>query len=452
MSMIEGSADTPVAVGIDAAVVANHHIVVRRLEAGRRGEVVDEFSVSPTVAGLDELTKRLASWPGVMAVAEPTSMSWLALSVALGRAGIDLSLLGNRHSARLRSAMAGKNKSDVIDAAVLSHAGEIFGLEPTRIPHDAELAFRRAAQRRGTTIIDANRCWRRVVSQARWAFPEVWDAFEGSRSTGLAVLDRWPHLQALARARTSSIASVVAANTRGVSPVDVDARAEQIRSAARRWVEFWDGHLDLDALASETIELLNDLAVADGRVARATETTRQHWQQIWGDDPILMSVPGMGAVTAPTVRAFLGDGTHLRDVKAAQSYVGLNPSNWSSGQMEAPSRAITKEGPPVLRLAFYQAANVARTHDPQLAEFYQRLMTERGHSHTKATCAVARKLVARTWTIITRGVPYEFRDLQGEPLTRSQAKALARSFAVPAHIRRRSRARSTATHRARLTN
>src|SRR5918996_458493 len=71
----------------------------------------------------------------------------------------------------------------------------------------------------------------------------------------------------------------------------------------------------------------------------------------------------MGLLTAPTVRAFLADGTHLDDAKAAQSFVGLNPSNWSSGQMESPSREITKEGPPVLRLAFYQAANVARTAD-----------------------------------------------------------------------------------------
>jgi hypothetical protein len=44
MTIIEGSA--AVAVGIDAAVVANHYIVVRRPEAGRPGTVVgDEESV-----------------------------------------------------------------------------------------------------------------------------------------------------------------------------------------------------------------------------------------------------------------------------------------------------------------------------------------------------------------------------------------------------------------------
>jgi transposase len=159
----------------------------------------------------------------------------------------------------------------------------------------------------------------------------------------------------------------------------------------------------------------------------------------------------MGPVLAPTVRAFFADGHQFATAKQAQSFVGLNPSNWSSGQMESPSRAITKEGPPVLRLAFYQAGNVARTIDPQLAAFYRRLMTERGQCHTQASCAVARKLVARTWATITSGSPYQLRDVNGDPVPRRIAKLQAAALAVPDDIRRRTRARSAATHRARLT-
>ena len=70
-------------------------------------------------------------------------MTWLPLSIALGDAGVEQSLIGSRHSARLRSALAGKNKSDPIDAAVLSRAGELFELCPARIPAVAELALRR---------------------------------------------------------------------------------------------------------------------------------------------------------------------------------------------------------------------------------------------------------------------------------------------------------------------
>jgi transposase len=54
----------------------------------------------------------------------------------------------------------------------------------------------------------------------------------------------------------------------------------------------------------------------------------------------------MGAVTAPTVRAFFGDGSGFSSAKQAASYVSITPSNWSSGTVTQPSRAITKEGPP----------------------------------------------------------------------------------------------------------
>lgn len=438
-----------VVVGIDAAVTANHRVVVRRPEAGGPGVVVDDFEAGPTIAGLDRLSKRLSAYPGSVAVAEPTSMTWLPLSVALGRSDLSLVLVGNRHSARLRAAMSGKDKSDVIDAEVLSRAPEVFGTEPARIPDAAELALRRTVQRRHKTLVEANRWYRRLLSLARWAFPDLWIAFSGSRATAIAVLTRWPHLESLARARPTSIADVVAANTKGVT--EVGRRAERIRTAARAWTEFWDGHLDLDALGWETAELVADVANAEARLARADAAVAARWESLWGDDPVLMSVPGMGIRTAPVVRAFFGDGTQFPTAKEAQAYVGICPSNWSSGTMTQPSRAITKEGPEELRLAFYLAANAARTVDPQLAWFYRKLMCERGHCHTQATTAVARKLVARTWATLTSGTPYELRDLDENPITRRHAKDLARSLTVPPEVRRRSRASSAAAKRGRLT-
>ena len=58
---IEGSA---VAVGIDAAVVANHHVVVRRAVAGSPDETLEQFTVPPTLPGPSTLTKRLGAYPG----------------------------------------------------------------------------------------------------------------------------------------------------------------------------------------------------------------------------------------------------------------------------------------------------------------------------------------------------------------------------------------------------
>lgn len=439
-----------VAVGIDAAIVADHHVTIRRPEAGGSGEIVDRFRIPSTLVGLDRLTERLAEFPGSVVVCEPTSMTWLSIGVAAERAGCELAMVGTRHSARLRGALVGKQKSDVIDADMLSRAGEFFALDRTTLPGPDQLALRRVIQRRHRLVVAANRTHRRITSLVSWAFPDVWRVCATSRAASFGVLRRWPHLETLSRARVASIAEVIAANTRGVA--DVSQRAERIHTAARAWVEFWDGHLDLDALAWELTEQLADYDHTSGQIRRAEREASRRWEQRWGDDELLISVPGIGPIVAATVRAFFGDGHQFPDAKAAQSYVGLCPSNWSSGTVSQPSRAITKEGPEELRLAFYLAANAARTVDPQLAAFYRKLMVERGHCHAKATCAVARKLIARTWITITTGKRYELRDLDGMPVTRRAARELVTELAVPDKVRSRSRGHATPTRRGRLAS
>lgn len=436
--------------GIDAAVTARHHIAVREIfEDGT--EQLSRFTVDPTLAGLDSLSRRLAALPvPVTAVVEPTSMTWLALTLAVERAGGQMSMVGARHSARLRGAIMGKNKSDVIDSEVLTHAGEIFDPPRLVLASPAQLALRRAVVRRHGAVIDGNRSWRRLMSLARWAFPDVWTAFAGSEATALAVLERWPHLRSLSSARAATLTAVVAAHTRDVG--DTPARAAAIRDAARGWAGFWDGHLDLDALAVDVTEHLADLREARARVERFTAHSRQWWEHLWGDDPLVLSLPGVGPATGPCIRAYLGDGTGFDSAKKAANYVGITPSNWSSGTMNQPRRAISKEGPAPLRLAFYQAASVARTMDPQLAAFYHRLMTESGHCHTQAVIAVARKLAERTWKTLTTGETYQLRDPDGNPVTRRAAKELiVERYTVTPAQRARARSHTAEAKRARMT-
>jgi hypothetical protein len=56
-----------------------------------------------------------------------------------------MEMIGARHSSRLRGAIMGKNKSDVIDSEVLTHAGEIFDPPPLVLASPAQLALRCAA-------------------------------------------------------------------------------------------------------------------------------------------------------------------------------------------------------------------------------------------------------------------------------------------------------------------
>ncbi len=240
---------------------------------------------------------------------------------------------------------------------------------------------------------------------------------------------------------TASIAEIVAARSRDKDPA---RRAERIRAAASGWSEFWLGRLDLDDLAWEVGQCLDDIAIA--RVTAVTDRAPERWQQLWPED-VLITIPGIGPICSASIRGWWGAGTHIRSAKAAAAHVGLNPSRWESGQYRSPSRHITKEGPADLRLAFYQAANVARHNDPGLAAHYRKLMCDRGHTHISATTAVARKLAGRAWKVLQDQQPYEVRDLDNNPIDSTTARAICAELAVPADTRRRNRA----TRRGRLT-
>ena len=58
---------------------------------------------------------------------------------------------------------------------------------------------------------------------------------------------------------------------------------------------------------------------------------------------------------------------------------------------------------------------------------------------SQPTTAVARKLACRAWAIATTGRPYQPRDLDGNPLSLTDAATLAVELAVPDNIRSRTR-------------
>jgi transposase len=424
-----------VSIGIDAAVVAPHQIAIR-------GEIREDFRVSPTLAGLAKLTARLEPYVGSLVVAEPTAGTWLPLAHAVTAAGCEIGFVANRDSARLRKAIVGANKTDVIDADMLARCEEVLGVVSAPLPAPGQIALRRAMRRRHVATVDAHRVECRLWALAAWVFPDLWHA-TGGHTLAQPLLARWPHLERLAHAHMSSITEMVAAHSRDRDP---KRRAERIHDAAIGWSRFWDGRLDLDALAWEVSALVDDIVIADRRHEEATRHAIGLWRRHWPDDP-LTTIPGLGPICASAIRGWWGDATHLRTAKAAAAHAGLNPSTWSSGLTAAPSRQITKQGPAELRLALYQAANVARRRDPQLAEFYRRLMTERGHNHISANTAVARKLACRAWVIATTGRRYEPRDLDGNPISLEDAATLAAELAVPEHIRARRRGH---THKGRL--
>ena len=120
-------------------------------------------------------------------------------------------------------------------------------------------------------------------------------------------------------------------------------------------------------------------------------------------DPIcqrLMSVPGVGPVTALTFKVGVDDPGRFRSSRNVAAHFGLTPRRYQSGETDNPGR-ISKAGDRDVRLALYTAAHALMTRSDAwstLKAWGLRLAKIRGHR--RAVVAVARKLAVilhRMW-------------------------------------------------------
>jgi transposase len=118
----------------------------------------------------------------------------------------------------------------------------------------------------------------------------------------------------------------------------------------------------------------------------------------------LMTHPGVGPVTALATEVFLGDPARFVDAKAVASYVGMIPSEYSSGARQRLGK-LTKQGNAMLRFLWCEAAIHAVRRDAVLGRFYRRKLQQKGLG--KARVAVARKLGIRLWILLRDQIDYE---------------------------------------------
>jgi transposase len=153
-----------------------------------------------------------------------------------------------------------------------------------------------------------------------------------------------------------------------------------------------DRRAELQALYSHLTQQIDEL---DHRVSAQARKRPQAAR--------LLTHPGVGPVTALATEVFLGDPSRFADGKAVASYVGMIPSEHSSGNRQRLGK-ITKQGNPLLRLLWCEATIHAVQRDPALRRFYRRKLQQKGFG--KARVAAARKLGIRLWIFLRDQIDY----------------------------------------------
>lgn len=119
---------------------------------------------------------------------------------------------------------------------------------------------------------------------------------------------------------------------------------------------------------------------------------------------LLKSAPGIGWLTAIRLALEWGQVNRFKNKAHFSSFLGLIPSEYSSGEQERKGH-ITKQGNRAVRSWLVESSWVAIRYDPVLLDKYQRVYRSCG-SKKKAIVAVARKLAIRLRTLLLTGQPY----------------------------------------------
>src|SRR6516164_1812391 len=112
---------------------------------------------------------------------------------------------------------------------------------------------------------------------------------------------------------------------------------------------------------------------------------------------VLTQLPGVGLFTALVIVAETGDISRFASARQLASWAGLTPTVRGSDRV-AHYGHISKQGSVWLRWVLCEAAQTAKRH-PEFAPAFQRIAKRRGKKI--AATAVARKLAARAWHLLT---------------------------------------------------
>jgi transposase len=106
----------------------------------------------------------------------------------------------------------------------------------------------------------------------------------------------------------------------------------------------------------------------------------------------LLTVPGVGVLTAVAFRVTIDDPTRFQAAADVAAYLGLTPQRYQSGDVDRVGH-ITKSGDALMRTLLYEAGHqiLTRTRHPSALQRWGRELARRV-GHRKACVAMARKL------------------------------------------------------------
>lgn len=172
-------------------------------------------------------------------------------------------------------------------------------------------------------------------------------------------------------------------------------------------------------LRTEVRVLVDQIRSLNQSIAELEDLLEEQGPKLAGHEN-LMSIKGIGPVSAAVLLSVIGDIRDFSDPSKLAAYLGLVPRVQNSNETERCGH-ITQQENKLARTCLVQCALVAKRYSAFLQQFYQRIQRRRGAG--KANIALARKFLGVIYhTLKNNWVFEDFPTLSWPPEKQAQTK------------------------------
>jgi transposase len=363
------------------------------------GTDVKPFAVPNNRAGFGEFWERVSraqklhNLDGIIFGFESTGPYAEPLAHFMRARGAELVQVNPLHTKRFKEVTDNSpNKTDQKDPKVIADIIAMGRFLTVVIPEGPAAELRRLSQarerstRRHTALANQIQCLMASI------FPEFLQAMKGVKSASAQyLLKHYPTPQEIAAYGLTELTRTLRKVSRGKLGAD---RAQALYEAAQSTVGVAEGQASMVLEIQELLALME----ASQRFTKNLELNMiTHLARIPYSNTLL-SLKGIGDVTAAGLIGEVGDFRKFRTLGEVMKLAGLDLFEVSSGRHKG-QRHISKRGRPLMRKLLYFAAINTVKQGGAMHQWY-RSACDRGMLKTKALVAVSRKLLGILFALV----------------------------------------------------
>lgn len=253
--------------------------------------------------------------------------------------------------------------SQTICRYLVDHPDEFSPYTPT-LYHTS--ALKSTARKRYFITEDLRKAKLAVNNMVQLIFPEFKKLFSNIYGeSALAILKEYPSTQKLAKARIPKLAALLHGRCK--------CTAEQLINAAKHSVG-----LSSEWYAFELADAIAELEHIQKRISAYDAQIKHYVDKIC---PNILTIPGVGYVTAGLILGEIGDISRFRSADALVSFSGMDLTVYESGKFKAVHVSPSKKGSVYLRYALFQVARVIWQCNSTFRNYYEKKLAEGKHHY-----------------------------------------------------------------------